>query len=147
MPLIALQSRLNYVTQARDLVLRCCSTYRPAMAAGPISANAVIELAQQLRRAYADAVQFEADTDLQTYTKAQLADPTFDVLAVIAGLKALVEAAISECQAAIPKDADGYLLLQKWDATSLAINTRALSVTDTANIRAALATIEAAIPV
>lgn len=146
MALIALQNRLNYVTQARDLVLRCCANYRSAMAAGPVSAHAVIELAQQLRRAYADAVQFEADTDLREYTKVQLADPTFDVLAVIAGLKVLVEAAIAACQAAIPVDGDGYLLMTKWNADT-STSVRALSIAQTADIRAALATIEAAVPV
>ena len=146
MPLIALQSRLNYVIQARDLVLRCCATYRPAMAAGPVSANAVIELAAQLRRAYDDAAQFEADTDLQAYTKTQLADPDFDVLAIIGGLKALVTAAIAACQAAIPKDGDGYLLKDKWNADT-SVSVRALSVSATADIRASLEAIEAVVPV
>ena len=146
MALIALQARLDSVIAARDLALRCCTTYVPGLAGGNNSANAITDLVRQLQAAYDAATAYAADADLQTYCRTQLVTPSFDILAIIAGLQGLVTAAIAAAKATIPTDGSGYLLKDQWAADGT-LTVRALTPGQTAALVTALQAIQTAIPV
>ena len=148
MPLVTLHTRLFTLLNEANFVRQYASEGSAAMAAGPVSANAVVALAQRLQATLANVVTPLADDEgLVGYAAAQFSDnPNWVPLNLqIAGITSLVEAVISACKDCVPVDGDGYILKDVWNPDG-SVSVRQLSTSDTADLRAALNTLASAIP-
>lgn len=148
MPLISLHTRLFTLLGEANAVRQMCADHRTAMAAGSVSANVVVGLSQRLHASLANVVApAEGDAELVTYAAAQFADePSWVPLdQQIAGIKYLLQHAVLACKACVPTDAQGRILKDTWNADG-SVSVLAVTSTDTADLRSALASVLAAIP-
>ena len=144
MPLKTLHTRLFDLLNEARFVRQAALQTSEQMAAGPISANAVVGLAQRLQASVANVIlPEESAQDLADYADLQFGTQ-FHLLQQLAGAKALIAAVIAECRNAIPSH-EGYILKDLWNQDG-SVSVRQLTSQDTVAIRAALQNLAASIP-
>ena len=108
--LVTLHTRLTTVLQEARLVRQMCAEAVADMAANPGSADAIVGLAQRLEATISGVVvPAQSHIGLADYAALQFSDPNFGLDFRLAGIKALLQAVIAQCRAAIPTH-DGFLL-------------------------------------
>jgi hypothetical protein len=139
MPTISLHTRLTAVLLEATSARSRATDFIGTAAANSISANAVVELAQDFAAALARIAPYEGDESLADYADAQFPEfgEGFQLLERIAGLKVLVQGVIAQCRASVPRDGNDYVLKDVWAADGT-VSVRALSPAQTAGVRAAL---------
>jgi hypothetical protein len=99
--------RLRQFAQARSSAFQAASIRR----------DEVISCWHELR-AFRAALQQAASVEgIAAYAEAQEDEPGYDAAAEFNGLIAVVDAAIAEIEATFPKDATGFVLMQKFHAS------------------------------
>lgn len=106
------------------------------MAAGNVSANAIIEFMLNLNDAIRTWGEVAAIPGINVLARDLLRKPGLDFAAELSNLISLSQAAIDWIDANFPKDANGYLLKDKIVANSIEVRT--FSPAQTANFRALL---------
>lgn len=145
MPLVTNQTRLAEVLREAQAVKSMCQQSIAAMAAGAVSANAVVGLGQRLNAAIVGVLTpAQSHVGLAAYAASQFNDPAFRLDARLSGMKSLIQAAITAARATIPTSG-GKLLKDTWNADG-SVSVLTLSPSDTASMRTALQAIVDAIP-
>lgn len=145
MPLVTLQTRLADVLREAQSIKLICQQSIAAMAAGSVSANAVVGLGQRINAAIVNVLTpAQAHTGLADYAAGQFGDPQFGLDQRMSGLRSLLDAAITAARATIPTSG-GKLLKDTWNADG-SVSVLALSPSDTAALRTSLQAIVDAIP-
>jgi hypothetical protein len=149
MALLTLQTRWDSLRQERAYMRQACADASAAMAAGPVSANAVVNLAQRMRAGLANVVTpLVGDTHVSAYADAQLVGTPWTPGALptlLAGLTMLAESVIAQCRACVPRDGSDRILKDTWNSDG-SVSVLQLTTQDTAALRTALDTLVAAIP-
>jgi hypothetical protein len=146
MPLVTLHTRLTTLLHEARAIKQYCAEATEAMAAGPVSANAVVSLGQRLAASIADIIEpSQQHAGLADYAALQFGDPSFGLNARMAGLRALLVNAITAARATIPTTAEGYLLKDTWNDDG-SVTVRVLAPSATGQLRAALQMVAANIP-
>lgn len=145
MPLVTNQTRLAEVLREAQFVKSMCQQAIAAMAAGNVSANAVVDLGKRINATIVNVlVPAQSHTGLAAYAAAQFNDPAFGLDARMSSLKTLMESAITAARATIPTSG-GKLLKDTWNADG-SVSVLALTPANTAALRTALQAIVKAIP-
>lgn len=147
MGLVSLHTRLTALLAEAQDVRRTAVDAEATLGAGAVSVNAVVGLAQRFASVLANTVaDAEGDTALKDYAAAQFAgQPWVPLDQQVAGVKALLQAAIAACIAAVPKTAENVILKDTLNNDGT-VSVATLSTVQTANVRAAMTAIRSAIP-
>lgn len=145
MPLVTFQTRLSELLREAQAVKAMCQQSITAMAAGNVSANAVVGLGQRLNASIVNVLTpAQAHTGLAAYAAQQFGDANFGLDQRMSGLRTLISNAITAARATIPTSG-GYLLKDTWNSDG-SVTVRVLTPAQTAPLRAALQAIVDAIP-
>jgi hypothetical protein len=145
MPLVTFQTRLSELLREAQAVKQMAAQSIAAMAAGNVSANVVINMAQRLNASIVNILTpAQQHTGLAAYAAQQFGDPQFGLDARMSGLRTLLDAVIVAARATIPTSG-GYVLKDTWNADG-SVSVRVLTPAQTAALRAALQAVVDAIP-
>lgn len=138
----------------RSAIKQYASDASAAMAAGPVSANAVVGMAQQFHASLAnvvspitsDATRLDAVSDYADTQFVGAAEWSPGLLkTLLAALVPLCQNCIAECRACIPRDGSNRILKDTWAADG-SVSVLQLQPADTVALRTALDALVAAIP-
>lgn len=147
-------TRLFSLFQERSAIKQYASDAAAAMAAGPVSANAVVGMAQRFAASLANVVSPIASDATLLDAVSDYADTQFTGVAgwsagllktLLAALVPLCQACIAECRACIPRDGSDRILKDTWAADG-SVSVLQLQPADTVALRTALDALVAAIP-
>jgi len=143
--LVTLHTRLTTVLQEARAVRQMCVEAVADMSANPVSANAIVGLAQRFEASISGViVPAQSHVGLPAYAATQFGDPNFGLDVRLAGIKLLLEAVIAQCRQAIPMH-EGFILKELWNADG-SVTVRRLLPAETANLRASLQAVPNNIP-
>ena len=147
MGLVSLHTRLTSLLTAARHIRGACADLSALSASAPVSANVIVELAQNVAGVLSDVVaDAEGDAELVTYAAGQFAGQEWTPLdQQIAGVKALLTAVVAACRATVPMDGSNRLLKDTWN-TDGTVSVRRMTSAETASLRAVLDAVTAAIP-
>jgi hypothetical protein len=126
---------LDVQTEARSLK-QYVTDVRAQCAAGPVSANLIVELYLRLVQANTRFTAAAAVTGLGQYAKDQFSNQALDVVAEFTAMSTAVVACGTWIINNMPKDAGGYLL--KDQLTPAGVSVRSFTSAETAGLRTQL---------
>ena len=134
-----LESLLQDVGHLKSLAANRIST----MAAGSVSADYLVDIYRFLLEVDARLGAVAATSGLPAYAQQQFDNEGIDLAAEFTALRGAVQAAGAHIKTALPKDANGFLLLHTWSGNSIV--PRAFNQAATATLRTLLQSIVDAI--
>jgi hypothetical protein len=129
-----LANGLSRAQSQASTIKRIAENNRDRMAAGPITAGGVVSLMDNLSGALSVFQEVSALPGIAAYAQEQLGE---DVSADFAAMSSATQAARNWIVTALPKDGDGYLLLETMDASGNRTE-RTFGTAATAGLRTAL---------
>jgi len=119
---------------------------RTAAAAGTVGSSAILDFATYLAEAKLMFNKAAALPGIAAYARAQIDDPTLDIVAEFQAMVAKLDDTTAWVTANFPKDGSGFLLARQFQAGNTGRTTdRQFSIAQTATLRLALDALIAAI--
>lgn len=115
-----------------------CQAANNAMAAGPVSGNAIIDLLQSLKTALDDWAAAKAIPGMQAYAQAEFDDVGLDITAEFTAMETQAQAARDWIVANFPTSAGGFIEKDTLNADG-SITVQAFTSGQTAGLQTALA--------
>ena len=133
-----LADQLGRVQQAALMADGVCESLYGRSLGGNITAYAItIDLLPKLRAAYTVFLEAETVNGIAAYAQEQLGSPELDVVQEFAATKAAIEGVIAWVAANLPKDDDGYLLIETMGPDG-SLSPRTFTPAQTAGLRTVL---------
>jgi hypothetical protein len=136
---VALDGAFTNIQTKASQVKSASTALKAKMESGPTEAREIINYAAALKKAY-DVIQTnKSATGLNDYAATELSSPALDYVVEVTA----VQTAMSDCYAWVstnlPKDASGYLLIEKF--VNGTIEPRTVTSAQTAGLSALIATL------
>jgi len=136
---VALDGAFQNIQTKASQVKTASTALKAKMESGPTVAREIINYAAALKNAYDVMTASKAATGLNDYAKIELSNANLDYVAEVTA----VQAAMADCYAWVatnlPKDASGYLLIEKF--VNGTIVPRTVTSVQTAGLSALIATL------
>ena len=136
---VALDGAFQNIQTKASQVKSASTALKAKMESGPTEAREIINYAAALKKAYDSMQTSKSATGLNDYAKTEFSNANLDYAAEVTAVQDAMAACYAWVATNLPKDASGYLLIEKF--TNGTIEPRTVTSVQTAGLSALIATL------